>query len=565
MRSDRHYRWANRRTWRTGLAVAAIALFTGWMALYIVETVRTSNTMRVRAEMRCNQLTAQMGARVLDDQCAAAFHALRYAAARPQIAAATRASDTSAGAVVLKTLLADVAGLRAIAIYDLNGSRQIAASSHPSGLAENLDSSQLADAAAQGRAISSDGHDLLLPVPVKASGNSVGYLVAAWVPEALPAPVGADYHEDGGVLIMDRAGRTFTSRGAAPASPAESGVANEPLQEARRLGHGALMLFPPAVPERELVGYAVAPRSGLIVMSVLPAETALESMRFLVRRIGYILGPAFLLVLLAAWAVGSFYYKQQKLARQLVKRNARLREADRAKSDFLANVSHDLRTPLASLRISLSGMLDPEVRWDDGEMRSFIQTASDQVDQLSARVRNLLDMARIESERQAIRKETCDLTDIAAAAIEQLGPLLNGRKIVTDFPSEPLFVECDQVQVATVVLNLLENSVKYTPEGMPIDIRGAVDHPYVTIAVSDRGKGVALDDMDRVFDKFYRSPSVASIGGTGLGLAISKSIIKQHGGEIGVRRSVHGGAEFWFSLPVPFIDMAGAGERGAGR
>src|SRR5256885_5025140 len=116
-----------------------------------------------------------------------------------------------------------------------------------------------------------------------------------------------------------------------------------------------------------------------------PAESALYSLRFLVRRLAAVLVPALVVIIAAAWVLASFFNRQQRLARQLVEHNERLREADRAKSDFLANVSHDLRTPLAGLRLSLSGMLDPEVRWKEGEVREFLRTASDQVDQLAAR------------------------------------------------------------------------------------------------------------------------------------------------------------------------------------
>jgi two-component system sensor histidine kinase KdpD len=245
-----------------------------------------------------------------------------------------------------------------------------------------------------------------------------------------------------------------------------------------------------------------------------------------------------------------------------LKHNTRLREVNRAKSDFLANVSHDLRTPLASLRVCLSSLQDPDLPWNEEQARSFLQVASEQADHLSARVRNLLDMARIESNSHALNTETCDLTDIAASAIDTIASLLNGRKILADFPREPLFVECDQVQVATVILNLLENALKYSPAGTPIAIKGVADNPYVTLSISDAGPGVAATDESRVFDKFYRSPSVASIGGTGLGLAIGRSIIEQHGGRIGVRQGDLGGAEFWFSLPAPLIDMAFCNAKG---
>lgn len=357
---------------------------------------------------------------------------------------------------------------------------------------------------------------------------------------------------DGSMLV----GVDGEGQGLQGMEPADDQLGPELARRVLNKPQGHFIWFEHGETPRMLVGYSVIGRTGHIAAVLLPSDTALAPERHLMRRITYVLVPGVLLVLGAAWVLASYTYKQRKLAGQLAEHNARLREADQAKSDFLANVSHDLRTPLAGLRLALSGMLDPEVKWSDRDVRDFLQAASEQVDQLGARVRNLLDMARIESSSQPAHKETCDLTDIVSSVIERMGPLLRGRRVVSDFPAEPLFVECDQVQIATVILNLLENGVKYSPEGSPLYIKGELTRPCVTFSVSDTGPGVAPEDADRVFAKFYRSPAVASIGGTGLGLAICRSIVQEHGGKIGLRPSPRGGSEFWFTLPLPLIDMA---------
>jgi signal transduction histidine kinase len=374
---------------------------------------------------------------------------------------------------------------------------------------------------------------------------AAGYLEGTKAPPANLLPDGSK------LFVFDKEGRSLSETGAADAL-----LGLEVAHRAQSKPVGQFIQFEHDGMPRMLVGYAAAGHTSRIAVVLLPSETALAPERYLMRRITYVLVPGVVLVLGAAWVLASYTVKQQKLARQLVEHNARLREADLAKSDFLANVSHDLRTPLAGLRLALSGMLDPEVKWSDGEVRDFLQVASEQVDQLGARVRNLLDMARIESSSQPVRKETSDLTDIVSSVIERMGPLLRGRRVVSYFPPDPLFVDCDQVQVATVILNLLENGVKYSPEGSPLYIKGELTRPCVTFSVSDTGPGISPEDQDRIFAKFYRSPAVASIGGTGLGLAICRSIVEEHGGKIGVRQSPYGGSEFWFTLPLPLIDMA---------
>jgi signal transduction histidine kinase len=392
--------------------------------------------------------------------------------------------------------------------------------------------------------------------------EAIAALAAAFLKDAkdsapaLTIPTLPDGALDDGskLVIVDAAGRGLP--GAELAELAYERLGPELVEHSRTKPRGWFIQFGHAGTPRMLVGYAAIGNTGRIAAVLIPSETALAPERYMIRRITYVLVPGVLLVIGAAWVLASYTYKQRKLTWQLAEHNARLREADQAKSDFLANVSHDLRTPLAGLRLALSGMLDPEVEWGDNDVRDFLQVASEQVDQLGARVRNLLDMARIESSSQPVHKETCDLTDIVSSVIERMAPLLRGRKVISSFPPEPLFVDCDQVQVATVILNLLENGVKYSPEGSPLYIKGELTRPCVTFSVSDSGPGVSPEDREYIFAKFYRSPSVASIGGTGLGLAICQSIVREHGGKIGVRQSARGGSEFWFTLPLPLIDIA---------
>ena len=227
------------------------------------------------------------------------------------------------------------------------------------------------------------------------------------------------------------------------------------------------------------------------------------------------------------------------------------------KSDFLANVSHDLRTPLTGLHLALSRLLEPDLRYDGEQVRECLQIALEEVDRLSARVGNLLEMSRLEADAWTLRKEPADLTEIVASALARMRAFLRETEITAEFPPEPLLAECDPGQIETVLVNLLENALKYaspgasgSSPGKPLHLSGERQDDRVIIVVRDRGPGIAPGDEKRVFEKFYRGGGTSGARGTGLGLAICKAVLDLHGGSIGVRNAPGGGAEFWFSLPA---------------
>jgi two-component system sensor histidine kinase KdpD len=213
-------------------------------------------------------------------------------------------------------------------------------------------------------------------------------------------------------------------------------------------------------------------------------------------------------------------------------------------------VSHDLWTPLAGLQLSITGLLDPKIQWKEEQVMECLQLASDEVDQLTARVRNLLEMARLESDTQYSQKEPCDLADIVGSALERLRPLLKDRRVDAVFPSGPLMIECRHAQFEMVVMNLLENATKYSPPASPLNVRGELRGDDIYFSLRDYGPGVAAEESERIFDKFYRGKPSRHLGGSGLGLAICKNVVEAHGGIIGVMNAPGGGAEFWFSVPA---------------
>jgi signal transduction histidine kinase len=302
--------------------------------------------------------------------------------------------------------------------------------------------------------------------------------------------------------------------------------------------------------DARLISWAFVERSQWVVLVIQPLAVSVAPIERLVRSMLLIAVPVVVLMLGGAGLISRLNWQQERMARQLADQNERLRVADRMKSDFLANVSHDLRTPLSSLKMTVSGLLDPEVAWTPEQVRGCLEVADQELDLMAGRVRNLLVIARLEAKIAALRKEATDLAGIVTSALSRLGPLLRHHPIEDGLPPEPLLADCDPAEIETVVINLVENAAKYTPPGSVIQVSAQRRDGSVFVFVRDSGPGIPPGDEERIFEKFYRAASAPSTKGTGLGLAICKAIIEAHGGGIGMRNRAEGGAEFWFSLPT---------------
>ena len=224
-------------------------------------------------------------------------------------------------------------------------------------------------------------------------------------------------------------------------------------------------------------------------------------------------------------------------------------EKEQLRSSLLSSVSHDLRTPLAAITGTLSGLLDDEVRMDPATRRELLQSVYEEVERLTRLVNNLLDMMRLESGAVTVRKEWQLLEEVAGTALAHMEQRLQGRAVDVRLPADLPLVEMDAILIEQVLVNLLDNAVKYTPPGSPIEISAAKNDGGIEVAVADRGPGLPPGDGQRVFEKFYRGqPSTTR--GVGLGLAICKAIIEAHGGTIWAENRQGGGAAFRFMLPT---------------
>ncbi|RAQ94600.1 ATP-binding protein [Thermogemmatispora tikiterensis] len=245
-----------------------------------------------------------------------------------------------------------------------------------------------------------------------------------------------------------------------------------------------------------------------------------------------------------------------------------LRQTDALRTALLSSVSHDLRTPLASIKAAASSLLQEDIVWDEESRRSFALTIEREADRLNRLVENLLDMSRIEGGALKPEKEWYPLDELIHDVLLQLQPLLQQRLVQVDLEEDLPPVPVDYLQLSQVLTNLIENAVRHTPASSPIEISARRCKGYVQVSVADRGPGIPPADLERIFDKFYRvrragSPGSGSgrAGGTGLGLAVCKGLIEAHGGHIWAENRRGGGAVFHFTLPLSDHESQTAGEQ----
>jgi two-component system sensor histidine kinase KdpD len=232
-------------------------------------------------------------------------------------------------------------------------------------------------------------------------------------------------------------------------------------------------------------------------------------------------------------------------------------EAERLRTSLLSSLSHDLRTPLGAITGAASSLLDPQAPTSDAARRELVQSILDESQRMNRLIGNLLDMIRVESGALQVQKEWQPLEEPVGVALIRLEDRLRDHPVTVRLPPD-LLVPVDGVLIEQVFLNLLENAVKYTPPGTPVEITASVEGGVVRVDVADQGPGLPPGEEARVFDKFYRVAGAPPGGGVGLGLTICRGIIAAHGGRIWAENRPEGGAVFRFTLPLVGPPLAAA-------
>ncbi len=218
-----------------------------------------------------------------------------------------------------------------------------------------------------------------------------------------------------------------------------------------------------------------------------------------------------------------------------------LRVTEKLQTALLNSISHDLRTPLVSITGALSSLREKSLKINQEDRASLLETAHGEAERLNRLVGNLLNMTRLEAGAIHLRLEPSDIQDAIGAALEQLGGRLEKRPVKINLPEDLPLVTMDFALFGQALVNLLDNAIKYSPKDTPIEVNVSQAQDTVEIEICDRGIGIPPEDLERVFDKFYRVQRPESVNGTGLGLAICKGIVEAHGGTIQALNRTGGG------------------------
>jgi two-component system, OmpR family, sensor histidine kinase KdpD len=245
----------------------------------------------------------------------------------------------------------------------------------------------------------------------------------------------------------------------------------------------------------------------------------------------------------AALALERFRLAREAQQAQILKARENLERA------LLNSISHDLRTPLATITGVLSAVLDEGGRLNPAAQRELLETAREEAGRLNRFVGNLLDMSRLEGGALRLRLEPCDVQDLIGCALAAVEKRLGTREVSVQLDPELPLVSLDLVLMIQVLVNLLDNALKHAPTEGTLEIAARCRDDSLFLEVADRGPGVPEADLSRIFDKFYRTPIPEGIGGTGLGLSICKGIVEAHGGSILAENREGGGLKITIKVP----------------
>ncbi|HXQ70814.1 MAG TPA: DUF4118 domain-containing protein [Pyrinomonadaceae bacterium] len=260
-------------------------------------------------------------------------------------------------------------------------------------------------------------------------------------------------------------------------------------------------------------------------------------------------------------------YKELQTAFERASQAEALKQSERLKSALLDAVTHDLRTPLTSIKASITTLLDearaPEFALDKESRMEMLEVIDEESDRLNRFISGLIELARIDAGELQLRRQWGVIDEIISTALARAQPLTQGHAVELDIEEELPAVRVDERAVSEVVYTLIDNAAKYSPRGSRIKISAGLADGMIEMAVEDEGEGVPVALREHVFDKFFRATRDGDVSthqpsGTGMGLAIAKGIVEAHEGKIWIESAAGGhGARVVFTLPIGDEETSG--------
>lgn len=248
--------------------------------------------------------------------------------------------------------------------------------------------------------------------------------------------------------------------------------------------------------------------------------------------------------------------KQAALAIERARLDSRVRgaqldaETNQLRAALFSSVTHDLRTPLASIKAGVTSLLSEDVAHDLAQRRELLTTVAEETDRLNRLVGNIMDLAKIRAGALTPAREPAAVDELAQAAIARLRPQLRDVEVRLHVRPDLPEVYVDPVQIDQVLTNLLENAALHSPPGGEVVVSAAPFHESVQVRIVDRGRGIPVAERERVFEAFYRGDAAPERPGSGLGLAIARAVVVAHGGRIWIEGAPGGGTSVVFELPA---------------
>ena len=251
----------------------------------------------------------------------------------------------------------------------------------------------------------------------------------------------------------------------------------------------------------------------------------------------------------AAATQAAFALERARLDAQV--RGAQLdSETSRLRAALFSSVTHDLRTPLASIKAGVSSLLSDDVAYDPAQRRELLTTVLEETDRMNRLVGNLMDLSKIRAGALVPAREAAAIDEIVDATVARMRPSLTGVVVRLNVRPDLPEVFVDPVQIYQVLTNLLENAAAHSPPGGEVQVAAAAFRDAIQVRVADQGDGIPEAERERVFEAFYRGDAAPERPGSGLGLAIAQAVVVAHGGRIWIEGAPGGGTVVVFELPV---------------